>query len=65
MKGLYLCYIDDIIKKISRTAKIRHEKKELSRTAKIISQCTFFSRTAKCMRRNECVVAYGKRWRIL
>ena len=27
MKGLYICYTDDIIKKISRTAKIRHDKK--------------------------------------
>lgn len=27
MKELYLCDIDDIIRKISRTAKIRHDKK--------------------------------------
>ena len=27
MKGLYICDIDDIIKKISRTAKIWHDKK--------------------------------------
>ncbi len=63
MKGLYICYTDDIIKKISRTAKIWHDKKELSRTAKILSRSTFFSRTAKYMRRCERIVAYVKRWR--
>ena len=63
MKWLYLCDIDDIIRKISRTAKIWHNKKKLSRTANFLLQQRYLSRTAKCMRRCVLIAAYVKRWR--
>ena len=46
MKWLYICDIDDIIRKISRTAKIWHNKKKLSRTANFLLQQRYLSRTA-------------------
>ena len=63
MKELYLCDIDDIIRKISRTAKIWHNKKKLSRTADFLLQHRYLSRTAKCMRRCVLIAAHVKRWR--
>ena len=63
MKWLYLCDIDDIIRKISRTAKIWYNKKELSRTANFLLQHRYLSRTAKYKRRCELIGAHVKRWR--
>ena len=63
MKGLYICDIDDIIRKISRTAKVWHNEDALSRTAEFFLKHTILSRTAKYVRRYEFIVVCVNRWR--
>ena len=63
MKWLYLCDIDDIIRKISRTAKVWRNEDVLSRTAEFFLKHTILSRTAKYVRRYEFIVVCVNRWR--